>query len=90
MFGTTMMLTVGQALDRARSEGTRIRIHVAGEWIAGTVMNTDSQAAMIASDDGEVCVVRMDSIACVRLPMPDRATPVPSQPTDSRVDTDAY
>lgn len=82
MFGSTMMLTVGQALDRARNEETVIRIQCAGEWITGRVVNTDSQAAVIADENGEVCVVRMDAISCVRLPAQDR-TQVPSQPTDS-------
>lgn len=83
MFGTTMMLTLGQALDRAQHEGTTVRIQVSGEWISGQVINTDSQAAMITADNGEICVVRMEAISCVRLPAEDRATPVPAQPTDS-------
>lgn len=76
-----MMLTIGQALDRAMHEETRIRIHVSGEWISGRVVNTDSQGVVVTADDGDVCVVRMDAITCLRLPGQPAAGRVPTQPT---------
>ena len=83
MFGSTMLLTVGQALDRAQREGTVVRLSVAGEWVSGRVLNTDSQGVVLAEQDGDLCVLRMDAIACVRLPAgfdpADRRRPIPMQ-----------
>ncbi|MCW2828066.1 MAG: hypothetical protein JWQ67_1682, partial [Marmoricola sp.] len=31
MFGSTMLLTVGHALDRAKDEGTVVRMHIGGD-----------------------------------------------------------
>ena len=85
MFGTTMMLTIGQALDRAQNEGSTIRLHVFGEWITGRVINTDSQSVMVLDNNGDTCVLRMDAITCVRIPAGERAQQVPLQPNETPV-----
>jgi len=84
MFGTTMMLTVGQALDRAQNEGIPVRVLMSGEWFAGTIVNTDSQSLMLESEDGTSYVMRIDAITCVASVTPAR-TQVPQQPTEARI-----
>ena len=41
MFGTTMLLTVGHALDRAKDEGMVVRVNIAGDWVTGRIINSD-------------------------------------------------
>ncbi len=86
MFGSSMMVTVGQALDRALEAGLTIRLNVAGEWLRGRVVRHDGQGVVVVADDGDVCVLRMDAITCVRVPPKDvRTAHVPPQPDGERV-----
>jgi hypothetical protein len=84
MFGTTMLLTVGQALDRAQIEGVPVRVLMSGEWFSGTIVNTDSQSLMLDSEDGTSYVMRVDAITCVASATSSRQQ-VPSQPTPPRI-----
>lgn len=68
MFGSTMLLTIGQALDRAKDDDLTIRMHIGGEWISGRVLNSDGHGVAVMENNGDVCVVRQDTINCVRLP----------------------
>ena len=88
MFGSTMMLTIGQALDRAMNEGTTIRINIAGEWMIGQVKNTDSQSVVMTDENGDLCVLRMDAIACVHIPLDEAAPVIPTQATGSPAQAD--
>lgn len=83
MFGTTMLLTVGRALDRAEAEGLTVRVAVAGDWITGKVVGNDGQGVVLSEESGEVCVVRTEAVTAVRL-VPDTATRIPTQATDAR------
>ena len=85
MFGPSMMFTVGQALDRAKEAGLTIRLLVGDEWIRGKVASNDGQGVVLVADDGDVCVLRMDAVTCVRVPRKDvRTAHVPSQPDRER------
>ena len=86
MFGSTMMLTVGQALDRAQQERTLIRVHLGGEWLSGRVEDNDSQSVLLGGEDGTSYLIRIDAISCVGFPRADQQdrSPVPVQPTDAR------
>lgn len=83
MFGSTMMLTIGMALDRAKSEERTVRLAIAGDWITGTVVATDGQGVVLAEEGGEVTVVRADSVTAVRI-LPLGTTHIPTQPTGAR------
>ena len=89
MFGTTMMLTVGQALDRAMNEDARVRVLMSGEWFVGRISNTDSQSLMLEGDDGTSYVMRIDAITCVATAGDAAPTapagPIPAQPTEARI-----
>ena len=59
--------------------------NVAGEWIRGRVLRHDGQGVVVVADDGDVCVLRMDAISCVRVPPTDvRTAHVPPQPDGER------
>ena len=79
MFGSTMLLTVGQALEHARDGGTPVRLCIGGEWISGRVLHSDGQGLALAAENGDTCVIRLDAVSCVRLPADDSAHRVPSQ-----------
>jgi hypothetical protein len=85
VFGPTMLVTIGQALDRAKEADLTIRLHVGGEWIRGRVASNDGQGVVVVADDGDICVLRMEAITCVRLPRKDvRTAHVPTQPDRER------
>ena len=69
MFGSTMLLTVGHALDRAKEDGLVVRVNAGGEWITGTVLNADGHGVALLESNGGLCVVRQDAVTCVRLPV---------------------
>ena len=79
MFGSTMMLTIGQALDRAKAEGMNVRMRVEGEWIAGQIINSDGHGVAVLENNGDICVIRQDAINLVRLPSRASGPNVPSQ-----------
>ena len=68
VFGSTMLLTVGHALDRAKDDGSVVRMFIGGDWITGRVMNSDGHGVAVLEPNGDLCVVRQESITCVRLP----------------------
>jgi hypothetical protein len=79
MFGSTMLLTVGHALDRAKAEELTVRMHIGGEWITGRILNSDGHGVAVLENNGDLCVVRQDAITCVRLPSKAGGTHVPTQ-----------
>lgn len=83
MFGTTMLLTVGLALDRAQADGLTVRVAVAGDWITGKVVSNDGHGLVVKEETGEVCVIRTEAVSAVRL-LPETGTHIPTQPTDAR------
>jgi hypothetical protein len=68
MFESSMMLTIGAALDRAQSDGLLVQLSVSGQWIPGRVINTDRHGVAFLEASGDVCVFRPESIAGVRMP----------------------
>jgi hypothetical protein len=79
VFGSTMLLTVGHAIDRAKDEDMVVRLHVGGEWVTGRILNSDGHGVALLESNGDVCVVRQESISCVRLST-QTSPHVPSQP----------
>ena len=86
MFGTSMLLTVGQALEHARDADAVVRLCIGGEWVAGRVMHTDGHGLAMTAENGDTCVIRLDAVSCVRIPAveagrgEDPAQRVPNQP----------
>jgi hypothetical protein len=82
MFGSTMLLTVGHALDRAKDEGTVVRVNIAGDWVTGRVINSDGHGVAILESSGDLCVVRQEAVTAVRMAGMDSAPHVPTQNTE--------
>jgi len=63
---TSMLYTIGTALNRARAEGQSVDLLVEGAWLAGRVVASDSQGVVLEDGSTHV-VVRLDRIAVVRV-----------------------
>lgn len=92
MFGSSMLLTVGAALDRAQADGLTVRLNVGGEWIAGRIVNHDGHGVAVLEVSGDMCVLRPEAINAVRIPgrvgqearpAPQRRAPIESHPIES-------
>jgi hypothetical protein len=79
MFGSTTLLTVGHALDRAKDEGMDVRVNVGGEWVTGRIINSDGHGVAILESNGDLCVVRQEAISAVRMPGRASGPQLPSQ-----------
>lgn len=79
MYGSSMLLTVGHAIQRAQDEGMVVRVNVAGEWVTGRIINSDGHGVAILESNGDLCVVRQDVVSAVRMPSVESGPHVPSQ-----------
>ncbi|MCW2868521.1 MAG: hypothetical protein JWR20_2709 [Marmoricola sp.] len=77
-----MVLSVGQALDRAREEALVVRLQVGGEWLTGRVVACDGHGVAFEESDGVLVVVRADAVLGVRLPAARPSRPVHSERVD--------
>jgi hypothetical protein len=82
MFGTTMLLTVGHALDRAKDEGMVVRVNIQGDWVTGRIINSDGHGVAILESSGDLCVVRQEAVLAVRMPSRESGPHVPSQTSE--------
>ncbi len=82
MFGSTTLVTVGHALDRAKQENMLVRVNLGGEWITGRIINNDGHGVAILEDSGDLCVVRQEAVSAVRMPSQPTGPRLPSQGTE--------
>jgi hypothetical protein len=68
MFGSTMVLTIGHALDRARDENLVVRLCVGGDWVSGRIVSHDGHGVALLEGNGDLCVLRLEAVSGVRLP----------------------
>ena len=82
MSGESMIYTIGTALNRAHDNDIPVQVLVEGEWLSGHVLAVDGFGVVLHCDDLEHAVVRMESVAAVRVlsPAPGRA-PITGAPT---------
>jgi sRNA-binding regulator protein Hfq len=75
----SILYTIGTALNRAHDNGVRVQILVEGQWLEGRVAAVDGHGVILKSDDIEHAVIRMSSVAAVRVfaEAPQR-TPLPT------------
>jgi hypothetical protein len=86
MYGSSMLLTVGHALDRAKDEGMVVRVNVGGEWVTGRIINSDGHGVAILESGGDLCVVRQEAVSAVRMPSVESGPHVPSQNTHQKTE----
>ena len=64
---TSMLYTMGTALDRAAENGFPVSLLVEGAWIDGQIAASDGVGVVLETQDGQHCVVKTDRIAVVRI-----------------------
>lgn len=64
---SSMLFTIGTALNRAHQSGLDVHILVEGEWICGQVAHLDGQSVLMVTDREEHAVVRLSSISAVKV-----------------------
>jgi sRNA-binding regulator protein Hfq len=82
----SVLYTIGTALNRAHDNGVQVQVLVEGQWLEGRVAAVDGHGVVLKSDDIEHAVVRMSSVAAVRVfadaphraPLPGGAVPMPA------------
>jgi len=85
MSSDSTIYTIGTALNRARDNDIPVRVLVEGEWLSGRVVAVDGFGVVLHCEDLEHAVVRMESVAAVRVlsaapgraPIGAGATPMP-------------
>jgi sRNA-binding regulator protein Hfq len=79
MSNSSMLYTIGTALNRALDNGIRVQVLVEGQWLEGYVVAVDGFGVVLNSEGHEHSVVRMESISAVRIfDTPPSATPISS------------
>jgi hypothetical protein len=64
---SSMLYTMGMALDRAAENGFTVSVLIEGAWLDGQVAAHDGVGVVLESDDGQHAVVRTERIAAVRV-----------------------
>ena len=82
VFGSTMLLTIGQALDRAKDDDLTVRMNIGSDWISGRILTNDAQAIAVLETNGDLCVIRKDIISCVRMAAQTHTEHVASERTE--------
>ncbi len=78
MSNSSVLYTIGTALNRAHDHDAPVQILVEGQWLAGNVVAIDGHGVVLTGDDLEHSMIRMGSISAVRIfsPAPQQRTPV--------------
>ena len=64
---TSMLYTMGMALDRAAQNGFSVRLLVEGSWLDGHVAANDGVGVVLEDAHGQHCVVRTERISAVQV-----------------------
>ena len=62
---SSMLYTMGMALDRAAENSLDVRVLVDGSWLEGAVAAYDGTGLVLESADGQHSVVRSERISAV-------------------------
>lgn len=72
---SSLIYSMGTALNRAREHQVGVEVLVAGQWLAGEVVAVDGHGLLLGTDEREHAVVRVQAIEAVRV---HAASPEPS------------
>src|SRR4051794_29814350 len=64
---SSMLYTMGMALDRAADNGFSVSLLIEGAWIDGHVAAHDGAGVVLEGHDGQHAVVRTERIAAVKV-----------------------
>jgi sRNA-binding regulator protein Hfq len=77
---TSLIYSMGTALNRARDHDIPVEVLVAGEWLKGQVVAVDGHGVLLETDEFQHAVIRMEAVQAVRVHgrIPE-AIPIPAQ-----------
>lgn len=64
---TSILYTIGTALNRAHDNDVPVQVLVEGQWLSGRVAAVDGHGLVLHSDELEHSVVRIENVAAVRV-----------------------
>ena len=64
---SSMLYTIGTALDRAQQDGHSVDLLVEGQWLGGLVVACDGHGVVLESVDHDHSIVRLEVISAVRV-----------------------
>ncbi len=78
---SSMIYSMGTALDRAREHQLAVDVLVSGVWLSGLVVASDGHGVVLETDDHEHAVLRLEAIMAIRVhaAAPTRVV-IPAQP----------
>jgi sRNA-binding regulator protein Hfq len=85
MSDSSMIYTIGTALNRAKDNAVPVEILVEGMWVRGYVVAVDGHGVVLQETDSKHSVIRIESISAVtissapphRTAIPDRVHAMP-------------
>ena len=85
---SSILYTIGTALNRAHDNDVPVQVLVEGQWLSGRVAAVDGHGLVLHSDELEHSVIRVENVAAVRVfseapqrtPIPKEATPMGPRP----------
>jgi hypothetical protein len=67
MASSSMLYTMGMALDRAAENGYDVTLLVEGTWLSGRIAANDGTGVVVEGFEGEHCVIRTERISAVKV-----------------------
>ena len=64
---SSIVYTIGTALDRAREGGMRVEVLVEGQWLEGHVAASDGHGVVLENGTDDHVVVRLERVSAVRV-----------------------
>jgi hypothetical protein len=64
---SSIVYTIGTALDRAREGGMLVEVLVEGHWLEGLVVASDGHGVVLENGGDDHVVVRLENISAVRV-----------------------
>jgi hypothetical protein len=64
---SSVIYSMGTALDRAKDQGLPVVVLVGNDWLRGRVVVVDSHGLVLETDAFEHCVVRLEAVNAVRV-----------------------
>ena len=84
---SSTLYTIGTALRRAQAGSLHVNLLVETHWLEGRVVALDGHGVILELEDAEVhSVVRLESVAAVRVHGAAPATPAPAPDPGTQVD----
>lgn len=67
---SSVLYTIGTALNRACDNHLPVEVLVGGCWMGGQVVAVDGHGVVLATDESEHAVLRIESVSAVRVLAP--------------------